>query len=50
MLFYIILRDLKGVRENVFPNNIFYFNFCEIILGRCYAFLIDILLADVIAM
>ena len=27
MLFYIILRHLKGVWENVLPNNIFYFGF-----------------------
>ena len=50
MLFYIILRHLKGLWENVFPTNILIFNFCKIIFGRCYAFLTDVKLADVIAM
>ena len=50
MLFYIILRHLKGVWENVFPTNIFIFDFYKIILGRCYAFLPDVILADVIVM
>ena len=50
MLFYIILRHLKGVWENVLPNNIFILIFVKSFLHRCYAFLTDVILVDVIAM
>ena len=50
MLFYIILRHLKGVWENVFQLIFSFLIFIKSFLGRCYAFLPDVILADVIAM
>ena len=49
-MFYIVLRHLKGVWEMFFQIIFFILIFVKSFLGRCYTFLIDIILADVIAM